>query len=55
MRCRSDGGGVVAGEEPRLQLANPVPAGEIAMRGSSLEVPLELLLVEAGVIERIRI
>ena len=52
MRCRGNGAGVVAGEEPRLQLANPVPAGGDRHARILLEVSLELLLVEAGVIER---
>ena len=51
MRRRGNGGGVVAGEEPRLQLADPVPAGGDRQARILLEVSLELLLVEAGVIE----
>ncbi len=51
LRRRRDGGGVVAGEDARLQLADPVPAGGSRQARIRLQMPLEPLLVELGVVE----
>ena len=51
LRRRRDGGGVVVGEEARLQLADPVPAGGERQARIRLQMLLEPLLVEPGVVE----
>ena len=50
-RRRRDGGGVVVGEDACLQLADPVQAGGDRQARICLQMPLELLLVEPGVVE----
>ena len=51
MRRRRDGGGVVAGEDAGLQLADPVQAGGDRQARLPSRCSLELLLVEPRVVE----
>ena len=50
-RRRGDGGGVVVGEDARLQLADPVRAGGDRQARILFQMPLEPALVEPGVVE----
>ena len=50
-RRRRDRGGVVVGEDACLQLADPVQAGGDRQARIALQMPLEPLLVEPGVVE----
>src|SRR6195256_677942 len=51
LRRRRDSGSVVVGEDARLQLADPVPAGGEREAWIPLQMLLEPLLVEPGVVE----
>src|SRR5262249_16207179 len=46
-----DRGGIVAGEKPRLQLSDPVPALELGQGGVRFQVLLEQKLVKAIIVE----
>ena len=51
LRGCGGGGGVVVGEDARLQLANPIHPGGYPKTRLALQLPFELLLVEPVVVE----